>query len=59
MGASPVSASVHSELPPQDLASAFQQEAQISGKERLLLSAAVPAGRTYIDAGYEVDQIAQ
>ncbi|XP_074176115.1 chitotriosidase-1 [Rhinolophus sinicus] len=43
----------------QDLASAFQQEARISGKERLLLSAAVPAGRTYIDAGYEVDRIAQ
>uniref|UniRef100_A0A671EIT1 Chitotriosidase-1 n=1 Tax=Rhinolophus ferrumequinum TaxID=59479 RepID=A0A671EIT1_RHIFE len=43
----------------QDLASAFQQEARVSGKERLLLSAAVPAGRTYIDAGYEVDRIAQ
>ncbi|KAF5915741.1 hypothetical protein HPG69_011554 [Diceros bicornis minor] len=42
-----------------DLASAFQQEAQTSGKERLLLSAAVPAGRSYIDAGYEVDKIAQ
>ncbi|XP_006731628.1 chitotriosidase-1 [Leptonychotes weddellii] len=43
----------------QDLAVAFQQEAQTSGKERLLLSAAVPAGRKYIDAGYEVDKIAQ
>ncbi|XP_006159234.1 chitotriosidase-1 [Tupaia chinensis] len=43
----------------QDLASAFQQEAQTSGKERLLLSAAVPAGRSYVDAGYEVDKIAQ
>ncbi|XP_055090053.1 chitotriosidase-1 isoform X2 [Symphalangus syndactylus] len=43
----------------QDLANAFQQEAQTSGKERLLLSAAVPAGRTYVDAGYEVDKIAQ
>ncbi|XP_014649631.1 PREDICTED: chitotriosidase-1 isoform X1 [Ceratotherium simum simum] len=42
-----------------DLASAFQQEAQTSGKERLLLSAAVPSGRSYIDAGYEVDKIAQ
>ncbi|XP_004392846.1 PREDICTED: chitotriosidase-1 isoform X3 [Odobenus rosmarus divergens] len=38
---------------------AFQQEAQTSGKERLLLSAAVPAGRKTIDAGYEVDKIAQ
>nr|XP_035935462.1 chitotriosidase-1 isoform X1 [Halichoerus grypus] len=43
----------------QDLADAFQQEAQTSGKERLLLSAAVPAGRKDIDAGYEVDKIAQ
>ncbi|XP_011893494.1 PREDICTED: chitotriosidase-1 [Cercocebus atys] len=43
----------------QDLANAFQQEAQTSGKERLLLSAAVPAGRTYVDAGYEVDKIAR
>lgn len=49
----------HPELPLQDLAKAFQQEAQTSGKERLLLSAAVPAGRTNIDAGYEVDKIAQ
>ncbi|XP_025211972.1 chitotriosidase-1 isoform X2 [Theropithecus gelada] len=43
----------------QDLANAFQQEAQTSGKERLLLSAAVPAGQTYVDAGYEVDKIAR
>uniref|UniRef100_A0A2K5ESP5 Chitotriosidase-1 n=1 Tax=Aotus nancymaae TaxID=37293 RepID=A0A2K5ESP5_AOTNA len=43
----------------QDLANAFQKEAQTSEKERLLLSAAVPAGRTYVDAGYEVDKIAQ
>uniref|UniRef100_A0A2K6RZB4 Chitotriosidase-1 n=1 Tax=Saimiri boliviensis boliviensis TaxID=39432 RepID=A0A2K6RZB4_SAIBB len=43
----------------QDLANAFQKEAQTSGKARLLLSAAVPAGRTYVDAGYEVDKIAQ
>ncbi|XP_066091039.1 chitotriosidase-1 [Saccopteryx bilineata] len=43
----------------QDLASAFQQEARTSGKERLLLSAAVPAGRQYVEAGYEVDKIAR
>ncbi|KAM6217321.1 chitotriosidase-1 [Rhynchocyon petersi] len=43
----------------QELASAFQQEAQSSGRQRLLLSAAVPAGRANVDAGYEVDKIAQ
>ncbi|XP_036765502.2 chitotriosidase-1 isoform X2 [Manis pentadactyla] len=43
----------------QDLANAFRQEAQASGKERLLLSAAVSGGRQYIEAGYEVDKIAQ
>ncbi|XP_006834178.1 PREDICTED: chitotriosidase-1 [Chrysochloris asiatica] len=43
----------------QELASAFRQEAQSSGKEHLLLSAAVPAGQAQVDAGYEVDKIAQ
>ncbi|XP_070286407.1 chitotriosidase-1 [Myotis yumanensis] len=43
----------------QELAAAFQQEAGASGKERLLLSAAVPAGRQAITAGYEVDKIAR
>ncbi|KAM4860796.1 chitotriosidase-1 [Thomomys bottae] len=43
----------------QDLAKAFQQEAQNSGRERLLLSAAVPAWRSHVEAGYEVDRIAQ
>uniref|UniRef100_A0A8D1NLB3 chitinase n=1 Tax=Sus scrofa TaxID=9823 RepID=A0A8D1NLB3_PIG len=42
----------------QDLANAFKQEAQITGKARLLLSAAVSAARPSIEAGYEVDQIA-
>ncbi|XP_021084791.1 chitotriosidase-1 isoform X2 [Mesocricetus auratus] len=42
----------------QDLATAFQQEAQTSGKERLLLTAAVPAGQNHVNAGYEVDKIA-
>ncbi|KAF7487042.1 chitotriosidase-1 [Marmota monax] len=41
----------------QDLAKAFQQEASTSGMERLLLSAAVPAGQGIVDAGYEVDKI--
>ncbi|XP_075398262.1 chitotriosidase-1 [Tenrec ecaudatus] len=43
----------------QELASAFQQEAQQSGKERLLLSAAVSSGRAIVDTAYEVDKIAQ
>lgn len=42
----------------QDLASAFQQEAQASGKQRLLLSAAVASGRDVVDTGYEVDKLA-
>lgn len=50
---------IHCEPPLQDLAAAFQREAQMSGKERLLLSAAVPAGRKNIEAGYEVDKIAR
>lgn len=49
---------LHSEFLPQDLATAFQEEAQTSGKERLLLTAAVPAGRDLVDAGYEVDRMA-
>ncbi|XP_076797324.1 chitotriosidase-1 isoform X2 [Arvicanthis niloticus] len=42
----------------QDLAKAFQEEAQSSGKNRLLLTAAVPNDRGQVDAGYEVDKIA-
>lgn len=43
----------------QELVAAFQQEARASGQERLLLSAAVPAGRQAVAAGYEVDRIAR
>lgn len=43
----------------QELAAAFQREAGASGKERLLLSAAVPAGAPAVAAGYEVDRIAR
>lgn len=46
-------------LPLQELAAAFQREAEASGKERLLLSAAVPAGSQAVAAGYEVDRIAR
>ncbi|KAJ8796809.1 hypothetical protein J1605_000100 [Eschrichtius robustus] len=42
----------------QDLANAFQQEAQASGKAHLLPSTAVPAGPHCTKAGYEWDKIA-
>ncbi|XP_052055783.1 chitotriosidase-1 [Apodemus sylvaticus] len=38
-------------------AKAFQEEAQSSGRERLLLTAAVPNERGQVDAGYEVEKI--
>lgn len=43
----------------QELRNAYENEATESGKERLLLTAAVPAGKSTIDAGYEVDEIAE
>ncbi|XP_028414189.1 chitotriosidase-1-like [Dendronephthya gigantea] len=42
-----------------ELLAAFVAEAADSGKERLLLTAAVPAGYSTIDAGYEVDKLAK
>lgn len=42
-----------------ELLAAFEQEAAESGKERMLLTAAVPAGYKTIDAGYEVEKIAR
>ena len=42
-----------------ELLAAFEDEAAQSGKERMLLTAAVPAGYKTIDAGYEVDKIAR
>ena len=43
----------------KELLEAFEKEAEETGQERLLLSAAVPAGYKTIDAGYEVDEIAK
>lgn len=43
----------------QDLRAAFDTEAQSSGMERLLLSAAVSAYKTQIETSYEVHLIHQ
>ncbi|KAH9514443.1 hypothetical protein Btru_025272 [Bulinus truncatus] len=43
----------------QELMAAFTVEAKKSGKPRLLLTAALAAGKSTIDAAYEVDKIAQ
>ncbi|TFK03767.1 ubiquitin-associated and SH3 domain-containing protein B [Platysternon megacephalum] len=43
----------------QELATAFEKEAQKTGKEKLLLSTAVSSGRINIDTGYEVDKISK
>ena len=40
------------------LRSEFENEA-MSGNERLLLTAAVAAGKETVDLGYEIDQISQ
>ncbi len=38
---------------------AYEAEATATGKARLLLTAAVGAGKTTVDAGYEVEKIAK
>ena len=38
---------------------AFEAEAASTGSERLLLTAAVAAGKATIDAGYEIDLISK
>ncbi|XP_029429798.1 chitotriosidase-1-like [Rhinatrema bivittatum] len=43
----------------QELMETFQQEAEQTGQERLLLSAAVAAGKEVTDAGYEIAKISQ
>ncbi|XP_072504254.1 chitinase-3-like protein 1 [Notamacropus eugenii] len=41
----------------QEMAAEFSKEAQRTGKERLLLSAALPAGKITLDAGYDIPKI--
>ncbi|XP_042319704.1 chitotriosidase-1-like [Sceloporus undulatus] len=43
----------------QEMKNEFQSEAQRTGKEKLLLTAAVAAGKQTTDSGYEVDKISQ
>ena len=43
----------------QELKEGFESEAATSGKPRLLLTAAVPAGKATIDAGYEIATISR
>ncbi|XP_078500822.1 chitotriosidase-1-like [Lissotriton helveticus] len=43
----------------EELIKAFQDEATQTGKERLLLSAAVSAGKGSIDTGYEINRISR
>ncbi|XP_062997962.1 chitotriosidase-1-like [Elgaria multicarinata webbii] len=43
----------------QEMVNEFQAEAQRTGNEKLLLTAAVAAGKETIDKGYEVDKISQ
>lgn len=44
---------------PQELRNAFDQERLSRGKDRLLLSIAVPAGQDYIDRGFDIPKIAK
>ncbi|XP_040007818.1 acidic mammalian chitinase-like isoform X2 [Xiphias gladius] len=43
----------------KELLRAYEAEAYATGKPRLIISAAVPAGKVTIDAGYEIAEIAR
>ena len=44
---------------PQDLLKEFKAEATMSGQPRLLLTAAVAAGQSTVDAAYDVPAMAE
>lgn len=46
-------------IPPQEMAEEFKEEAKRTGKERLLLTAAVAAGKENMDGAYEVKNISK
>jgi hypothetical protein len=41
----------------KELRTAFEREAAKSKKDRLLLTMAVPAGKEYIDRGYDIPKL--
>lgn len=43
----------------QELLEAYEAEGKATGKQRLMLSAAVPAGKGTIDAGFEIAEVAK
>lgn len=43
----------------QELLEAFEKEGRDTGRPRLLLSAAVAAGKGNIDGGYEIAKVSQ
>ncbi|KAK3782147.1 hypothetical protein RRG08_032901 [Elysia crispata] len=43
----------------QELRTAFENEARVSGSPRLLLTAAVPAGKNSVDVGYDVPALSR
>lgn len=43
----------------QELLEAYEAEGKATGKPRLMVTAAVPAGKGTIDAGYEIAEMAK
>ena len=51
------SLSIHTFPSFQDMRKGFEQESAATRKPTLLLTAAVPAGKSYIDGGYDIPSI--